>query len=109
MSRRFALIIAVGSLVFMGAYFLGPGAVQRRAMTSADEFAERLVPVLRADSRFSAVEIRQSSAPAVILAGQVADAKALRDLKAIATAPPDAEFRVSVQVRVFESRQNRGD
>jgi hypothetical protein len=55
---------------------------------------------LAADPRFAAVDLSVRTNPALVVYGTVGDDQVLRDLKSIVVIPPDANYRLNMQVMV---------
>jgi hypothetical protein len=100
MSRRLIVILAIGAAALVWGWLDGPAARQRRGMDAASAFAQQLSPKLAADPRFASVDTGVTTHPALRVYGEVADEQSLRDLNALVVAPPDANYRVMVNVAV---------
>ena len=101
MKRRLIIILVIGAMALLWASIDGPAARQRRSMNAARAFSEELTPKLRSDSRFATIKTGVSTHPGLIVLGEVPDEKALEDLKAIVTPPPDAKYRLLFYVKII--------
>ena len=107
MWRRLIVILVLAIVALVLAEWYGPGGVQRRGMRAADRLRQSLAPALAADPRFAAVETVVVTHPSLRVYGEVPDAKALEDLKALAQAPPNAPFIVFFQVKIAADAATR--
>jgi len=69
-------------------------------MNEARVLRESLDPVLAADPRFSRVSLHIMTHPALVANGEVADTKALEDLRNIIVAPKGVHFQVIIHVDI---------
>lgn len=100
MSRRLTVILVLGAIALIWGWLDGPAARQRRGIAAARAYATQLAPKLAADPRFASVDMSVTTHPAVRVYGQVPDEQSLHDLQSLITAPPDANFQVTVNVKV---------
>ena len=84
-----------------------PAARQRRGMDAASAFARQLASKLAADPRFASVDTGVTTHPALRVYGEVPDEQSLRDLNTLVAAPPDAKYRVMVNVKVAGAAATR--
>jgi hypothetical protein len=104
MRFRILAIVVAGVVLLVLAERYGPGGVQRRGMRAMNEIRRRVEPALAADPRFKDVRMTVSTHPGLVVRGEVADAKALDDLRAAVAAAPgvpaDGMSRVIWRVEV---------
>jgi hypothetical protein len=103
MTKRLFIIFAIGIVVLVLAYFVGPAALQGDGPEAARSYADQLELTLGKDPRFANVSTRVTSMPSINLIGRVQDVQALMDVKAMAVAPPDAKFEVFSTVTIDTS------
>ena len=100
MSRRLIIILAIGAIALVWGWLDGPAARQRRGMDAASAFARQLASKLAAEPRFASVETGVTTHPALRVYGEVPDEQSLSDLNALVATPPDAKYRVMLNVKV---------
>ena len=100
MSRRLIVILVIGTVALVWGWLDGPAARQRRGMDAARIFANQLSPKLAADPRFASVDTGVTTNPALRVYGEVPNEEALRDLSALVVPPIDANFRVTMDVKI---------
>jgi len=103
MTKRLFIIIAIGIVMLVLAYFVGPTALQGDGPEAARSYADQLELKLGKDPRFANVSTRVTSMPSINVIGRVQDVQALKDVIAIATAPPNAKFEVITTVTIDPS------
>jgi hypothetical protein len=100
MFRRLVIILSIGAVALVWGWLDGPAARQERGIQAAEARKLQLQPRLAADPRFAAVDMSVRTSPELVVYGTVGDEQALRDLKSIVVIPPDANYRLNMQVKV---------
>ena len=106
MAKRLLIIFLVALPVLVWAWLDGPAARQRRGMDAARAFSEQLAPKLAADPRFKTIRLGVMTHPSLVVSGEIADEKALDDLRALVTPPPAATYRLLFHVRLSSASTN---
>lgn|SRR5690606_109680 len=98
--RRLLGILAVGAVLIAWAALDGPRARQDRAIKRATSWWNQVEPKVAADPRFASIRLSVSTAPTFIVFGEVPDAKARDDLRAMTMPPADLYTDFRFQVRI---------